>query len=469
MLLGRNYSDKGYIIWAFGLLLVSMIFPKLAENVWFSIVVRIREAAVTGDSGHLILSAVFSNILFSILSTLIFMCISLTMVLLRNRYKLSAAYTLILQVCSFIGINIMIAKAYSIPWEPITTTAALILLLALAKSWRDNKWYMLEETMMSIQVFFAFQWLNIMPLFSVYSFGQSDIPLSIKITGMYINSTSMLNFIGFSFFLPFAFSALLTTTLFRSYGRIIHMERENHQKENELQAMKAKVIENRIYQEINLLAHDLKTPLVTIRGLNSLITMTNEPSRLAVYSQRIEGAVVKMNEMVSSFLYGSSRQLVNPEDLINYIQAQIPMEDDKLRIDIAFDEPLPKILVNKVRVVRAIINILENAIVAPYRHPTKDIFIAARAVDEGLKISITDNGIGISKSDLAKVWDLGYSTGKTTGLGLPIVKQIIEENGGTVKIDSEINAGTTVTVVFPAAKDEQKEGGLRRDDDEVNG
>jgi anti-sigma regulatory factor (Ser/Thr protein kinase) len=449
MLLGKISTEKKYIVWVIGLLMASLTFPKLVENIGFDIIVKIREAAITGDSGHLILASAFSCFLFAILNSLVFLCISRFMRLFEKKYKLRAISLKLLIIGSFVAINILIAKIYSITWESVTTIVALMFLLKLAESWKSSSSHFIQEAMVSVQVFFAFQWLNIMPIFSMYHFGKSDIPLSIKITGMYVNSTSMLNFIGFSFFLPFVFSALLTTTLFRSYAQNIIMVSENFQKERELQIMKSKVLENRIYQEINLLAHDLKTPLVTIRGLNSLLTMTKDEVKLETYSQRIENAVVKMNEMVSSFLYGSSRQLVSPEELINYIQAQIPMEDDKLKIEIDFDEYLPQILVNKVRVVRAIINILENAIVAPYRHAYKHIVIEVRAVAEGLRISISDNGIGIAPSMLHRIWEVGYSTGHTSGLGLPFAKQIIEENEGTVEVESELNQGTTVFISFP--------------------
>jgi signal transduction histidine kinase len=467
MLLDRMSTEKKYILLAMSLLMASIVFPKLSENIWFDIIVKIREAAISGNSGHLIVASAYSSILFAVLSSFIFLSVSVAMVLLEKKYKLARTHILIIHVGSFVGINTLIAKIYSIPWEPVTTLAALALLLILANSWKVSSYYFLQEVMVSVQVFFAFQWLNIMPILSMYSFGKSDIPLSIKITGMYFNSSPMLNFIGFSFFLPFAFSAVVTTTLFKSHAQNMLMVNENYNKERELQLMKSKVIENRIYQEINLLAHDLKTPLVTIRGLNSILTLTKDESKLELYSQRIEGAVQKMNEMVSSFLFGSSRQLISPEELINYIQAQIPMEDDKLKIEIECGKCLPKILVNKVRVVRAIINILENAIVVPYRHAYKYILIDVSGCEEGLKISISDNGIGIVPEDIPKIWEIGYSTGQTSGLGLPFAKQIIEENNGTVKVESELNKGTIVTVFFPTRNESECNEALRRNDNEI--
>lgn len=462
VLLDKFNAEKKQILLIIGMLVVSVGFPKLVENVWFDIIVKIREASITGDSGHLILASALNSIIFAVQSATIYISVSAAASYFEKKYSLQSIYIALLQTITFIALSNLTSVIYAVPWEPITNLCALILLLLLIKDKRFRQYYYTQRAIISLQVFFAFQWLNIMPVFTMYYFGQSDIPLSIKLTGEYINSTAMLNFIGFSFFLPFAFSAMVTSTLFRSYGQNLLIMKENYKKEKEIQIMKSKVIENRIYQEINLLAHDLKTPLVTIRGLNSLLPMTNDQSRLKLYSKRIEGAAEKMNEMVSSFLYGSSRQLVNPRDLINYIRAQIPTEDDKLKVELDFDKQLPNIVINKVRVARAIVNLLENAIVVPYRHAFKHIVIEVRAVKEGLRISISDNGVGISQADMSKIWDIGYSTGQTSGLGLPFAKQIIEENDGTLQIESEQNKGTVATVLFPAVKEDHDETNKKR-------
>ncbi len=455
-----------YVLYAVGLSIASLAFPLFVENIWFDIIVKIREAVIKGDSGHLIISSAYSSIISAVLSSLIFLSSAMAINLVRKNNNWSSFTLLMLLTAIFVVVNGFVAKVYSFPWEPVTVLTSLAFIIILVRKNPINSTYFIQLAVVSVQVFFAFQWLNIMPIFSMYYFGLSDIPVSIKITGSYINSAPMLNFIGFSFFLPFAFAAVITTILFRSYAQNISIVRENYKKERELQLMKSKVIENRIYQEINLLAHDLKTPLVTIRGLNSLLAMSKDISKIEVYSQRIEGAVEKMNEMVSSFLYGSSRQLVNPEELINYIRAQIPTEDDKLTIEIHYDKDLPKVLVNKVRVVRAIINILENAIVAPYRHQFKNIVIEVRVVEKGLRISICDNGIGIAPAEMSRIWEIGYSTGKTSGLGLPFAKQIIEENDGKIDIESEVNKGTVVTVFFPEMREAEHSEAVRRNEDE---
>jgi len=230
--------------------------------------------------------------------------------------------------------------------------------------------------------------------------------------------------------------------------------KENYEKESEIQDMKAKELESRIYKEVNSLVHDLKTPLVTIRGLNSLLAVSKNPEKLEEYSGRIDNSVGKMTEMISSFLYEASRQRLQATDLLNYIRAQLPLEDESIKIDLRIEEKLPDIYVNKIRMARAIINILENAINVPFEQPFKHIIFEVMPTNNGLHLIVKDNGIGIKEEDLPRIWEVGYSTNNTSGLGLPFAKQIIEDNEGTIEVLSQINKGTAVTIFLPSAKDD---------------
>ena len=214
--------------------------------------------------------------------------------------------------------------------------------------------------------------------------------------------------------------------------------------------MRIKALEDRVYQEVKSLVHDLKTPLVTIRGLNSLMLAAKGEGKLEEYSDRIENSVSKMSEMISSFLYESSRQKLKAAELISYIRAQLPLEDERIKFEITVEEGLPDIYINKIRVARAVINILENAIIAPCTHPYKVIKFSVIPAEKGIKITITDNGIGIKEIDLQRVWEVGYSTNNTSGLGLPFAKGIIEDNGGTIEIQSKVDIGTAAAIFLPA-------------------
>ena len=74
-----------------------------------------------------------------------------------------------------------------------------------------------------------------------------------------------------------------------------------------------------------------------------------------------------------------------------------------------------------------------------------------------VKIEFKDNGNGIPKDKLKKIFDPGYTTkgvGVGTGLGLSIVYQIIQDHKGTISVESEVGKGTTFTIIFPMNLDE---------------
>lgn len=430
---------------------LGLLFPLFTQFIWFDIVVKIREAINAGDSGHLILASASANFLYAVQCTLLFLGVMLVIYQSELRLTLKRLEIYLVSFLVIVVLHWINSMVFDLPWEPVSTILALFITLFLFEKLLGETSSFVQVSIVSIQVFFAFQWLNIMPLFSSYRIGQSDIPYSIKIAGVYLQAASVLNFTGFAFFLPFITSAFITATLFMSYSKNIHMMRENYEKESEIRNMRAKALENRVYQEVKSLVHDLKTPLVTIRGLNSLLTSSKGQGKLEEYSERIENSVSKMSEMISSFLYESSRQKLKATDLISYIRAQLPLEDDKIKFVINIEEELPEIYVNKIRIARAVINILENAIIVPYKHPYKLIILDVKPADNGLFIIIQDNGIGIMESDLPRIWEVGYSTNNTSGLGLPFAKQIIGDNEGTIDISSQPDQGTTVSIFLPSA------------------
>ena len=93
---------------------------------------------------------------------------------------------------------------------------------------------------------------------------------------------------------------------------------------------------------------------------------------------------------------------------------------------------------------------MENAIVAPFTEPCKHIWFEAKPADKGLQMIIRDNGIGIKQSDLCHIFDVGFSTNNTSGLGLPFAKRILEDNEGSIDVCSTPGKGTIVTIFLPS-------------------
>ena len=238
-----RYQKVKYAIWAIGLLTLTYLIPVSTDFLWIEIVAKIREAINSGDSGPLIMSSAIYSIVYTIQNVVTFLAV-FSLSLSINRYRkfsflVNASVTL---VC-FAFINHTINTWQLIPWESFSSIVSAITVLLLIKNsfHLSNNFY--RTVVIATMVFFAFQWLNMMPLFSNGQFGTTDIPVSIKITSQYLQSDAVLNFVGLAFFIPLFLSALITSTLFVSFDKNIAIAHENHAKEIALETIRATALE----------------------------------------------------------------------------------------------------------------------------------------------------------------------------------------------------------------------------------
>lgn len=443
-----------HLILGIGLVVLTLLMPWLTESYWFGMISKIREAITTGDTGILVMASASNSIIFALQNTLSFIGI-LSFVLVVDGHKPLKNYQFYMLLLSGFGfLNYGWSQVATMPWESVCNMIAGSIVIMLIRPTMSGRQTLFRSTVIALQTFFAFQWLNIMPNLSRYYFGITDISNSIKRTSIYLESINVLNFVGLAFYMPIFISAGITAIMFISFDRYMNMADENYRNEKELNAIRSKALENRIYQEIHTLAHDLKTPLVAIRGLSSLLSISQDKEKILAYSERIDGSVEKMSEMITSFLFGSSRKLLSVEELLTYVRAQIPIENEDLSVKIEAAEDLPLVYANKIRVVRGLINIIENAMVVKSNDDIKIINIKVYKEDEQVVFEVEDNGIGIAPEHMEKIWEVGYSTSNTSGLGLSFTKKVIEDNGGRIMIESEVDIGTKVKIALPIATEE---------------
>ena len=122
------------------------------------------------------------------------------------------------------------------------------------------------------------------------------------------------------------------------------------------------------------------------------------------------------------------------------------------RIDIRNDvaAPLPQVLVDRSLILRALANIVENALHAMPGHGT--LHLDAAVDPASVVITVRDSGVGMDEEALARVFEPYFSTKASgTGLGLPIARRNVEISGGTIDVDSRKGEGTTVHVRLPRA------------------
>src|SRR5262249_28282645 len=121
------------------------------------------------------------------------------------------------------------------------------------------------------------------------------------------------------------------------------------------------------------------------------------------------------------------------------------------------DENAPKVLMNEESIERVIINLLTNAIKYTPHGGKIDVKIEARPGSNEVGCLVSDNGIGIPEDALAQIFDRFYRverkvhTIKGTGLGLTIVKKIIEKHNGRVGVESALGQGSTFSFYLPSA------------------
>lgn len=219
---------------------------------------------------------------------------------------------------------------------------------------------------------------------------------------------------------------------------------------------------------ISMLAHDLKTPAVTIGGLSSRLLRERAGTlgpKQREYLKVIYEDAKRLESLTSEFLELSRMESGNYPlhlgivDLNKIIESLVKsflpkLEEKGLRLDVNINNSIPSKADFKL-VERVLSNLLDNA----YKFTDKNgvISFSVEKFEKGVLIRVGDNGWGIDPEDLKHIFDKFFRTlredrsykTKGTGLGLAIVKNIIEAHGGSIKVESEVGKGTTFTVVLP--------------------
>lgn len=217
-------------------------------------------------------------------------------------------------------------------------------------------------------------------------------------------------------------------------------------------------------------SHELRTPLTTIKMvLESLAgdeTITENEmtksflSMAETESSRME-ALIK-NLLTLSQLDNRTMQLnikpLNITDSVASIAKTLSYTAEKKGQTLTFDGVYDPLTVNgdKIRLEQVIINIVSNAI--KYTGEGGKIRLMLRDVGKDVEIVVADNGMGIPKEDLPRLFERFYRVEKArnsdkggTGLGLAIAKEFALAHGGDIRVASELGKGTVFTIVLPKA------------------
>ncbi|MDQ7095626.1 HAMP domain-containing sensor histidine kinase [Desulfosporosinus sp. PR] len=292
------------------------------------------------------------------------------------------------------------------------------------------------------QLIFGVAWLNQVPFLSPYGFGQGSLSIKIKEAAAQIGFDHVLALYANVLFFIFVASAV-TLWIYL----ILYMEKWAISQD--LLRAQLEANESRAGREVLHLVHDLKTPLATIEGLVSLIESRWPDPKMQEYCQTIYGSINSMSTMVSEILYEDRKNWCELKELVDYIRAS-RLSGTNLSVDIEMDEePQSTLYINKIRLTRAIINLIDNALDAIQGRENGRVVLRAKTSENAVKLEVEDNGYGISESDVKRIWKTGYSTKNHPGFGLAFVRQVAEGHEGFVNIRSEVGQGTKVWITLP--------------------
>jgi PAS domain S-box-containing protein len=217
---------------------------------------------------------------------------------------------------------------------------------------------------------------------------------------------------------------------------------------------------------LGIVAHDLRNPLGTILIQAGVLKDTDpaRPVRGARPAEVIERAARRMNRLIQDLLdvariEGGSlsvEQACLPvrQTIVEVLAAQEALAaraSVALRLDLGQD--IPDIWADRERLVQVFDNLLGNAI--KFTGPGGRITVGARPQPGEIVFWVTDTGSGIAPQDLPhlfeRFWQARRATRSGAGLGLPIVKAIVDAHGGRVWVDSQVGQGTSVFFTIPTA------------------
>lgn len=219
---------------------------------------------------------------------------------------------------------------------------------------------------------------------------------------------------------------------------------------------------------ITIVSHQLKSPLVAIKQYLEAATSgaMGEISRsvrevLERCSERTDELLKMLDDWLNMSRIEAGKLAekmvpINPAEVLDEAVEELrPLADGgDIRIIKEYPEQLPRIIGDFDSLKQAFSNIISNGI--RYNRPGGNVRISTRATDEGLFISVSDTGIGISEEDLPYIFDEFFRVRSKerpkltgSGLGLSIAKKIIEAHSGSIDVRSKLGEGTTFIVRLP--------------------
>jgi two-component system phosphate regulon sensor histidine kinase PhoR len=220
-------------------------------------------------------------------------------------------------------------------------------------------------------------------------------------------------------------------------------------------------------QFVDTATHELRTPLANIKAYAETLALADmiDVEQQKQFLNTINSEATRLARFVDDLLSVSSmelgslslnKQVTDLTRMLNEVVAKVrPQIDEKQQtFEVVLPEKLPEPEMDKDKIAAVLVNLLGNAV--KYTPAGGRVTFRVNITDGQLEMSIEDSGVGIAADEVAKVFDKFFrsqdprvqqETG--TGLGLALAQEVVRLHGGQITVESELNKGSTFTVVLP--------------------
>jgi signal transduction histidine kinase len=219
---------------------------------------------------------------------------------------------------------------------------------------------------------------------------------------------------------------------------------------------------------ISLMSHELRTPLTSINGFSELLAVDdNIPQESREFLQIISSESQRMSRMIDTFLTVTQLERSDKQEVTKIalrldevaretVAIMGPVAKKKrIRLVEQSNRHVPPVAADKSLITQVLTKLLDNAI--RYSPERTTITVATVLEAEAVRVIVEDRGYGVPQESIDRIWEKFYRVARdgqekdeeSTGLGLSFVKQVVEQHGGSVAVESEIGRGSKFSFALP--------------------
>lgn len=213
-------------------------------------------------------------------------------------------------------------------------------------------------------------------------------------------------------------------------------------------------------------SHELKTPLHVISGYSEMLASNVVDQRdISTFAKKIHSESQRMIQLVEDVINLShldetaefTMERVNLYQIAQDVMENLSIKANERHIDLELEGQPTYLTGNRALLHSMVYNLCDNAI--NYNHENGQVIIGVNSNGNNIQLAVKDTGVGIPKEEQERIFERFYRVDKSrskknggTGLGLAIVKHALARHNATIKVDSQLGQGTTMTVTFDETK-----------------